>query len=261
MHKFVSVTAVTFLVSLVSLAAQAAGQCSAKSGNETAAVLELYTSEGCNSCPPADKWVSSLAPGGFKANQIVPLAFHVDYWDYIGWADRFATKEFGGRHRVLARANGSSTVYTPQVFVSGKDIRLALSSVKLNSTLKEINTVKPRADIGLELDTSKPGMLNLSALANLANASDDALAYVAVYENKLFSNVKAGENRGVKLEHDYVVRELIGPLKFDRQGKLEIKQSIKLQADWKAKDLGVAAFVQERDSGETLQALQLPTCM
>ncbi len=260
MPKTGNILAGTVLAALISANAFAAGQCSAKSGDETAALLELYTSEGCSSCPPADKWVSSLAPGGFKANQIVPLAFHVDYWDYIGWSDRFANKEFSGRHRVLARANGSGTVYTPQVFVSGKDIRLAFSNVKLNSTLKAINSAKPRADIGLQLDASS-GLLGLSASASLVSPADDAQAYLAVYENNLFSNVKAGENRGVKLEHDYVVRELIGPLKFDRQGKLEIKQSIAVQSDWKLKDLGIAAFVQRRDSGETLQALQLPACM
>ena len=261
MLKIQHIVVVTFTSILISAHAIAGGPCSAKSGNETAAVLELYTSEGCNSCPPADKWVSSLAPGGFKANQIVPLAFHVDYWDYIGWADRFADKEFSARHRVLARANGSSTVYTPQIFVSGKDIRLAFSNVKLNGTLKDINTTKPRADIGLELDASKPNTLNLSGSANLSTPSEDANAYVAIYENKLISNVKAGENRGVKLEHDYVVRELIGPLKFDRQGKLEIKQSVTIPSDWKTKDLGVAAFVQNRETGETLQALQLAICM
>ena len=260
MRKTRNILAVIFLASLISANTFAAGQCSAKSGNETAAVLELYTSEDCSSCPPADKWISSLAPGGYKANQIVPLAFHVDYWDYIGWADRFAKKEFSGRHRGLARGNGSGPVYTPQVFVNGKDIRLAFSNVKLNATLKDINTTKPRADIGLELDTSTSS-LGLSASASLANPSDDAQAYLAVYENKLSSNVKAGENRGVKLEHDYVVRELIGPLKFDRQGMLEIKQSVAVQSDWKLKDLGIAAFVQRRDNGETLQALQLPACM
>jgi hypothetical protein len=255
------IVAITLSVSLVSTSTFAAGLCNAKSGNETAAVLELYTSEGCNSCPPADKWVSSLAPNGFKAGQIVPLAFHVDYWDYIGWTDRFAQSEFGGRHRGLARANGSGTVYTPQIFVNGKDIRLAFSNVKLNGTLKEINPAKPRADIGLELDASNPSALNLSASASLADPTDDAQAYLAVYENKLTSNVKAGENRGVKLEHDYVVRELIGPLKFDRLGKLEIKQTVAVQSDWKIKDVGIAAFVQRRDSGETLQALQLHACM
>ena len=112
--------------------------------------------------------------------------------------------------------------------------------------------------MGLDASASS---LGLSASASLANPSDDAQAYLAVYENKLSSNVKAGENRGVKLEHDYVVRELIGPLKFDRQGKLEIKQSVAVQSDWKLKDLGVAAFVQRRDTGETLQALQLTACM
>lgn len=249
---------ITLSVCLISANAFAAGPCSAKSGDETAAVLELYTSEGCNSCPPADKWVSSLAPNGFKANQIVPLAFHVDYWDYIGWTDRFAHSEFSGRHRRLARANGSGTVYTPQIFVSGKDIRLAFSTVKLNGTLKPINAAKPRADIALAFDTENPGTLNLSASASLTDASDEAQAYLAVYENKLYSNVKAGENRGVKLEHDYVVRELIGPIKFDGQGKLETKRSVTVPSDWKLKDLGIAAFVQRRDSGETLQALQLP---
>lgn len=97
-------------------------------------------------------------------------------------------------------------MYTPQVFVNGKDIRLAFSNVKLNATLKDINTAKPRADIGLWLDTSTSS-LGLSASASLANPSDDAQAYLAVYENKLSSNVKASENRGVKLQHNYVVRE------------------------------------------------------
>ncbi|MEO6024284.1 MAG: DUF1223 domain-containing protein [Burkholderiales bacterium] len=241
----------------------AAGQCSAKSGAETAALLELYTSEGCNSCPPADRWVSSLTPSGFKANQLVPLAFHVDYWDYIGWADRFADPSYGGRHRDLARANGSGTVYTPQIFVNGKDIRLGLNNVKLTDTLKQINPGKPRADIGLQLDGLDPGVLKLSGSATLADAAhrQEALVFVAVYENHLVSHVKAGENRGVRLKHDYVVRELIGPLKFDGQGKLDIKQTISLKPDWKLKDLGVAAFVQQRDSGDTMQALQLPICM
>ena len=261
MPVFRNIALASFFVSLVSTNTFAADSCSAKSGNETAAVLELYTSEGCNSCPPADKWVSSLAPNGFNANHIVPLAFHVDYWDYIGWSDRFAHAEFSSRHRGLARANGSGTVYTPQVFVSGKVLRPAYSNVKLNDTLKPINTAKPRADIALALDASNPGTLNLGASASLTDPSGEAQAYLAVYENTLYSNVKAGENRGVKLEHDYVVRELIGPLKFDRQGKLETKRSVTVPSDWKLKDLGIAAFVQRRDSGETLQALQLPACM
>ena len=258
-HVFALALGLSFAVSPVF----AAGQCSAKSGAETAALLELYTSEGCNSCPPADRWVSGLTPSGFKANQLVPLAFHVDYWDYIGWADRFADPSYGSRHRGLARANGSGTVYTPQIFVNGKDIRLGFSNVKLTGTLKPINTAKPRADIGLQLDGIEQNVLKFSGSATLANAADQqqALMFVAVYENRLVSNVKAGENRGVKLEHDYVVRELIGPLKFDAQGKLDIQQNVNIKPEWKLKDLGVAAFVQQRDSGDTLQALQLPNCL
>ncbi len=156
MLKIQAIAVITFVAGLTSANAIAANQCSARSGNETAAVLELYTSEGCNSCPPADKWVSSLAPSGFKPAQIVPLAFHVDYWDYIGWADRFADKEFGAAiaswHAQMARARS-----TRRRFLSAEKIfDLAFSNVKLNGTLKDINTTKPRADIGLELDASKP---------------------------------------------------------------------------------------------------------
>src|SRR5436853_3691269 len=93
--------------------AAAAGQCSAASAERRAALLELYTSEGCDSCPPVDRWVSELPARGVKPDRVVVLAFHVDYWDYIGWRDPFAHARYSERQRGANARIGSRTIYTP----------------------------------------------------------------------------------------------------------------------------------------------------
>jgi hypothetical protein len=261
LHSFPRIAAVALAVA-VAVPAVAKNQCTAQSGSQTATVLELYTSEGCSSCPPADRWVSSLSQAGFTSAQVVPLAFHVDYWDYIGWKDRFASADYSARQHDLTRRNGSRTVYTPQVFVNGKDTRLRLNNTKLAGDLRAINATKPRADIALALERADPHTLAISGNAATVESRDakSAQLFLAVYENRLGSEVKAGENSGARLEHDYVVREFAGPLPFDASGKLELRHAFALKPDWKANDIGVAAFVQNRESGEILQAVQLPLC-
>src|SRR5258708_2194386 len=111
------------LLSLCSLAvtpAIAASCPAASSGAGSTTIVELYTSEGCDSCPPADKWFSTLS---FKRDGVVPLAFHVDYWDYIGWKDRFGRAAFAERQRETVTRQGSRTVYTPQLMLDGRDAR------------------------------------------------------------------------------------------------------------------------------------------
>ena len=106
----------------VTFAARAAEPpCSSRSGPRTTALVELYTSEGCDSCPAADHWLSSLFAQGFRPDQVVPLALHVDYWDYIGWKDPFAKGEFSLRQRKLAQLKRPVIVYTPQVLLQGRD--------------------------------------------------------------------------------------------------------------------------------------------
>ena len=100
--------------------AVAADQCSASSGSQRVSVVELYTSEGCSSCPPADRWLSTLMPDA-KAGRLLPLAFHVNYWDYIGWKDPYAQAAFSRRQRELADRRGARTIYTPQVVVDTRD--------------------------------------------------------------------------------------------------------------------------------------------
>jgi hypothetical protein len=100
----------------------AALACFKQSPAHTVALLELYTSEGCDSCPPANEWLGAQSKQ-FSVDQLVPIALHVDYWDYIGWKDRFASPAFGQRHRATVNANGGRKVYTPQLFVGNQEAR------------------------------------------------------------------------------------------------------------------------------------------
>ncbi len=241
----------TFIPSLLllSLTPAYAAQCSAKSGAQTVPLLELYTSEGCSSCPPADKWLSQLSTDTTK---VVPLAFHVDYWDYIGWKDRFAKAQYTTRQHQTAAFNHASFVYTPQVVVNGKDFK-GWQFGRLNLHQASIAPV----EISLEAVTDKTGGITLKSTAN-GKDSKNTHVYIALYENKLVSEVNAGENNGRELKHDYVVRELFGAYAMD--GQNQFSKSFSLSSEWKNKDAGAVIFVEDNKSGEILQSLQLAFC-
>ncbi len=126
------------LCSLQSLAT--AETCETRSAATRVAVLELYTSEGCSSCPPADRWVSSLPAKGFTPDRVIPLAFHVDYWDELGWPDRMAKAQYSARQRMQAGRHRASVVYTPQVLLNGADYRSSFSDIRLDERIKEIQS-------------------------------------------------------------------------------------------------------------------------
>ena len=242
-------------------AACAAEPCSARSGPHTTALVELYTSEGCDSCPAADHWLSSLFGRGFKPDQVVPLALHVDYWDYIGWKDPFAKGEFSVRQRKLAQMKRPVIVYTPQVLLQGQDFR-GWPGGEFAEQVKRINSRSSRATIALAIRTVAPDAIHAELSAMLVDPAErkNAAVYLAAYENKLASDVRAGENRGKRLEHDFVVREWIGPIGFGDGLKLEERRALPLLPGVNPKNLGVAAFVQNRSTGEVLQALMQPVC-
>jgi len=246
---------------LVAPASGAAAECSARSGPARTALVELYTSEGCSSCPPADRWLSGLRASGFGADRMVPLAFHVDYWDYIGWKDEFAKPQYTARQRKLAEVNRSSFVYTPQVLLSGSDYRGWGNPQDLATRVGKVNGRSPGADIVLAALPRGDTGLEIRASASLRQAAGDPVLYLSLYENRLASEVKAGENSGRRLEHDYVVRELVGPMTFGTEGKAEARHPLNLSTEWKRADLGIAAFVQDRSTGEVLQAVTLGACL
>lgn len=228
-------------------------QCSAESGPHTAALVELYTSEGCSSCPPADRWLRSLGSRGHAPGRVVPLALHVDYWDYIGWKDPYAQKRFSDRQRRLAKIMRSRVVYTPQVLLQGKDFRRWYAGA-FDRTVQEINARAPGAKIALRLEGAGQTRVQAELLAT-GQAADVAL-YLAGFESRLVSRISAGENEGRTLEHDYVVRAWVGPIAF-RDGRVDERHAL---AHRSGEQLGAAAFVQNRRTAEVLQALMLPPC-
>jgi hypothetical protein len=242
--------------------ARAADQaCSAYSGPHTTALVELYTSEGCDSCPPADHWLSSLFSRGFRPDQVVPLSLHVDYWDYIGWKDPYAKGQFSARQRKLAAMRRPVIVYTPQVLLQGRDFR-RWGSDDFGSEVEHINSRAARARIALVIRAIEPGAIRADLSAMLFDPAErkNAAVYLAAYENRLASNVSAGENRGRRLEHDFVVREWVGPIAFGESLKVDESRSLTLLPGADRSNLGVAAFVQNRGTSEVLQALMLPAC-
>lgn len=250
-----------FLLTVLFSASLQAMQCAAKSPERTTALVELYTSEGCDSCPPADRWLSSLAARGYGPDRVVPIALHVDYWDYIGWKDPYAQQRFSSRQRKLAQLTRSAIVYTPQVILQGRDFR-GWRSGAFDQEVSKINAQPARARIELTLDAREKGIFQVKAEAELRDTSQqaDAALYLGTYENKLLSRVQAGENRGRTLAHDFVVFEWAGPLEFKGATRLTERRSLPLLPKAVPGHSGVVAFVQNRSSAEVLQALMLPAC-
>lgn len=236
---------------LVPMLAKAAA-CSARSPAYTTAFVELYTSEGCNSCPPADRWLSGVAKA-YPRDRVVPLALHVDYWDYIGWKDPYARREFSQRQRRLSQLQRVALVYTPQVVLQGADFR-AWRGQEFDRAVERINARPAAAQLHLAIVEHGATAFRVQVEA-WADAVAEAQLYVAAYESGLSSQVLAGENRGRLLPHDYVALEWKGPYE---QGRRDIELTYLPKA--KPADSGVAAFVQNRRTGEVLQALMLGVC-
>jgi hypothetical protein len=253
-----------FAVLALSLGTAQAMQCTANSAEKTVALVELYTSEGCDSCPPADRWLSSLGPKGFAPDRVVPIALHVDYWDYIGWKDPYARQAHSARQRKLAQLARAAAVYTPQVLLQGQDFRAwrdAGNPGVFERAVAKINARPAKARISLALDARRKDVFELEAAAQLEDTSPNAAIalFLGAYENKLVSEVKAGENRGQTLPHDYVVLQWVGPLEF-KGGKLSGRHRLALLPQAVPGHSGVVAFVQNRATSEVLQALMLPAC-
>ena len=243
------------LAALFLMSAAQAQKCTARSSDKTAVLVELYTSEGCNSCPPADRWLSELGKK-YTAELVVPLALHVDYWDYIGWKDPYAKREFSQRQRRLSQLQRASFVYTPQVLVQGTDFR-EWGGAAFQQAVTRLHAKPAGARLELEILATTREALQVRAQATVLDAAQaaDAVLYVAAYENRLESQVTAGENSGRLLQHDHVAREWQGPYgPGERQLRLPLLPKAKIG------DSGIVAFVQNRRTAEVLQTLMLGTC-
>jgi hypothetical protein len=156
-------------------------------------LLELYSSEGCSSCPPAERWMSQLKNDPRLWKELVPVSFHVDYWDNSGWKDRFASAEWTKRQKDYAAAWGSSGVYTPQFILNGhdwrKDSAMMIPAVN-NAGVLTVNRIGSNAIVVIY----RPGV----------HLAENYKAHLCVLGFDLKSHVNGGENSGHELTHDFV---------------------------------------------------------
>ena len=233
---------VSLVVSAYALQSYAASL-SAKSPETQVELIELYTSEGCSSCPPADRWVSSLQnePGLWR--DFIPVAFHVDYWDYIGWPDRFASPAFTARQYVYAQQQSMRTVYTPGFFNNGKEWRWR--SHQLGNAKK----ADPVGVLSLEVE-DQTAKVRFDTNENNRKLS----ANIVLLGFDIKTDVKAGENTGRTLTHDFVVLSIEeAPLTSGQggySGTLPVPES-----GIHAERYALVAWVTTRDNQDPIQAV------
>lgn len=185
--------------SAIFLAMNAGAESKFSSGPQETSLIELYTSEGCSSCPPAEAWLSHLQENPGLWQRFVPIAFHVDYWNNLGWRDRFSSARWTERQRNYAALWQSESVYTPAVVKNGAEVRNWSGSDPTSP-----NDAKP----GLLSASTSDGKTFQIDFNPASGDSGDWQAHLALLGSGISSRVGAGENGGRTLKHDFVVLEM-----------------------------------------------------
>lgn len=238
---------------LLTAASGAHAQCAVERNAPRPHLVELYTSEGCSSCPPADDWVRSLPADG----AVIALAFHVDYWDYLGWRDRFADPRYSQRQQAQAGRDGSSGVYTPQIVLDGHAwsgwYRAGSRSALVNAPADDAASMHLSALADGPVLAGAPLRVRMDTAFTRSTDATDYRNYLALSEDGLSSQVRAGENRGALLRHDHVVRAFAGPLPL-----AGAETQIALPADVDIAHASIVAFAQRASDGAVAQVVALP---
>lgn len=244
------------LCAAVATARAAEPECRATSGERMFPLVELYTSEGCSSCPPADRWLSRVRATGYGAD-VAALAFHVDYWDRLGWPDRFARAEWSARQQAIAHDARTSVVFTPQVLLQGRDFAAWRGAEALRA-LAQAASIPARADIAIDARPEGAGVA-VVATARVRDAAQrsGAQLVVAYVDSGHVTEVRRGENAGVTLVHDHVVRALVAGGAAVASGALRLEATFERPAD-AGRDPRLVAFVERSATRDVLQALALP---
>ncbi|MDB5757893.1 MAG: hypothetical protein JWM30_1182 [Burkholderia sp.] len=253
-------TLVAGCVCCIAFPAYAGAVCEVASGPGTAALVELYTSEGCSSCPPADRQLSELGKlqgGAGNGVALVLLGLHVGYWDQIGWKDVFAQKAFETRQARLATGGKGGFVYTPQFFVNGKELRQWRNG--LSDAIRQANLTPAQAGITLKWRQGPGNTLQVEANGTAMEAGGERALFVAISESGLVTKVLRGENSNVTLKHDDTVRDWAAPVKLVN-GSARLERQLVIPPDWKPQNLRAVAFVQDLSTGAVLQAVSTASC-
>lgn len=226
----------------------------------TPVIFELFTSEGCSSCPPADTLLAQLADQQPVAGvEIIPLGMHVDYWDRLGWKDRFSSAALTERQQVYGATFRNESIYTPQAVVDGRqefvgsDVRAARSAL-----LKAASTGHGQAKLSIDPGASRIAVnLDVTGLPPIARG-DRADLLVAITEDDLHTTVKGGENHGRVLSHVGVVRQLTKIGEVSDQGRATAHADLSFSPEWQRDRLKIVGFVQERRTRAILASAAVP---
>ncbi len=207
-------------------------------------LIELFTSEGCSSCPPADVLLSRLAKESVPGAQVIPLGLHVDYWDELGWKDPASMHAATDRQSNYARALGlGDRIYTPQVVVDGRHEMIGTDVAAIQRAITKA-LQQPRASLTLAVGVDGDALVVRATVTGLpAEAAKESVdAVLAVTEDDLTNVVKRGENSGRTLHHDAVVRALLpmGSIHADR----DLTERATLKPEWRQDRLHAVVFLQ-----------------
>lgn len=204
-------------------------------------VVELFTSQGCSSCPPADSILGELA----EREDVIALAWHVDYWDYLGWKDEFARPEYADRQRAYARAKGQRTIYTPQMVVGGVDHAIGSRPMKVANLIQQ--HAKKGLPVSVELERDGD---TVQIVATAKSTAQDSIVQVVTFRPKSEVSIGRGENAGRTIVYHNVVHQVLHVERWDGQGDYVASVTV-------ADNMPVAVMVQALDAGPILGATQL----
>jgi hypothetical protein len=245
MKKVLLTAAVLWLLDFSIAGAQSpAAPLSFDSGAGRVALLELYTSEGCSSCPPADRWLRSLEGDTGLWTRFVPVALHVDYWNYIGWRDPFSAAAYSARQRRHVALGGARTVYTPGFFYNGEEW------LDWRRNDRPVQVPGHPGSLTLSIDGDQVA-IRFAATQELRGGLQLSIAVLGM---GLASDVTAGENRGKTLRHDFVVMDL-QQLPMQSSGDTWLAHATLAQVASNASRYAVAAWVSRPGTQTPLQAV------
>ena len=211
-------------------------------------IMELFTSQGCSSCPPADNLLGKYVNMG--NTNIIPLAFHVDYWNRLGWTDSFSSFKYSQRQRDYAMIIDGSSVYTPQLVINGEKEFVGSDAGKISAAVN--NGLKMKADILISIDKIEKKGKSITVNFSFDKIIMHSRIQAALVQKQVLTNILKGENRGLKLINYNVVRDFnslstgINPASI----------SLNMPAGYKDSDFTIVLFVQDDASGRVIGAVQ-----
>jgi hypothetical protein len=220
----------------------------------TPILMELFTSEGCSSCPPVDSWVEHLDASQPVPNaEIIVLSEHVDYWDHDGWKDPFSSSAITDRQKAYVSNLGLSDVYTPQIILDGAS-EIKPADAQQTTQRLTIAAAAPMIPVHIASAAAGPGSITGHIQADGSTQKKNADVYVAIAIDKVQTDVLAGENNGKKLENIAVVKEMVKVGKLEKGKAFDQPFTVKLWPNADPANLRVIAFVQESGPGKIVGA-------